>query len=203
MATRKYAPRMAPVERREQLLDAALHVFVTEGAGAFNIESVAREAGVTRPVVYDFFANAIELMHELLKREEGRALAEIAESMPTVEPDSDPVEMIEAASRAFLETVQRNPERWTAIVTTPHGTAPVVTEHIERGRAAVVTQIEVQIKRGLDQRGGLKLDVPLAARSVVALGEMSARLVIADGEEFTPKRLAKFIAGSARALLRA
>lgn len=202
MASRKYAPRMAPAERREQLLDAALHVFVSQGAAAFNIESVAREAGVTRPVVYDFFANAIDLMHELIKREEGHALAEIAEVMPSVGPSGDLAEMITGATKAFLETVDRNPERWTVIVMPPHGTAPVVTEHIERGRAAVIAQIEQLIDQGLQARKGPQLDVPVAARTVVALGETAARLVISEGDEFTPDRLARFVSSAVVALLR-
>jgi AcrR family transcriptional regulator len=194
---------MAPPERREQLLDAALHVFVTQGASAFNIESVAREAGVTRPVVYDFFANAIDLMHELVKREEAHALAEIAEVMPSVGPSGDLAAMIADAAKAFLEAVERSPERWTVIVMPPHGTAPVVTEHIERGRAAVIGQIEQLIRQGLEARKGPDLDVPVAARTVVAVGETAARLVITEGDEFTPERLAKFVSSAVMALLRA
>lgn len=194
---------MAPPERREQLLDAALHVFVTQGASAFNIESVAREAGVTRPVVYDFFANAIDLMHELVKREEAHALAEIAEVMPSVGPSGDLAQMLAEASKAFLETVERNPERWTVIVMPPHGTAPVVTDHIERGRAAVIAQIEQLIRQGLEARKGPELDVPVAARTVVAIGETAARLVISEGEEFTPERLARFLSSAIMSLLRA
>ena len=203
MSSRKYAPRMAPSERREQLLDAALHVFVTQGASAFNIESVAREAGVTRPVVYDFFANAVDLMHELIKREESRAMTEIAEVMPAVGPQGSLAELLVSATTAFLEGVSRNPERWTVIVMPPHGTAPVVTEHIERGRAAVTAPVEELIEGGLKARKGPALDVPVAARTVVALGETAARLVIAQGEEFPPERLARFVGRSIGALLKA
>lgn len=202
MASRKYAPRMAPAERREQLLDAALHVFVTGGANAFNIESVAREAGVTRPVIYDFFDNAVDLMHELLKREEGKALAEIAESMPAVDSKGDLAETIEDATLAFLEAVRGNPDRWSVIVMPPHGTAPVVTEHIEQGRAAVVKQIEALIEAGISTRKGPDLDVPVAARTIVALGETAARLVITDGDEFTPQRLSQFVGTALGSLFR-
>jgi len=37
--------------RREQLLDAALHLAATEGISSVTMEGVARGAGVTKPVV--------------------------------------------------------------------------------------------------------------------------------------------------------
>ena len=54
---RPYAPRMAPEQRREQVLDAALRVILELGYSGVSIEAIAREAGVTRPVIYDHFAN--------------------------------------------------------------------------------------------------------------------------------------------------
>ena len=41
--------------RREQLLDAAIRVIVREGYDGVSVEAIAREAGVTRPVVYGAF----------------------------------------------------------------------------------------------------------------------------------------------------
>src|SRR5690242_13726806 len=52
---RRYAPRMAPEQRREQLLDAALSVILEQGYSGVSIEAIARAAGVTRPVIYDHF----------------------------------------------------------------------------------------------------------------------------------------------------
>ncbi len=44
---RRYAPRMAPEKRREQLIDAALSVIVHQGYEGVSIEAIARTAGVT------------------------------------------------------------------------------------------------------------------------------------------------------------
>ncbi|HUE26487.1 MAG TPA: helix-turn-helix domain-containing protein, partial [Solirubrobacteraceae bacterium] len=59
---RRYAPRMPPAERREQLIDAALDVILRHGYGGVSIEAIARTAGVTRPVVYDHFPNLGRLL---------------------------------------------------------------------------------------------------------------------------------------------
>src|ERR671939_1072978 len=79
---RRYAPRMAPAERREQLIDAALSVIVEQGYGGVSIEAVARRAGVTRPVVYDHFPNLARLLHALVEREERYSLGELDAVVP-------------------------------------------------------------------------------------------------------------------------
>src|SRR5438309_6882950 len=45
-ARRRYAPRMPPAQRREQLIDAALGVILDHGYGGVSIEAIARTAGV-------------------------------------------------------------------------------------------------------------------------------------------------------------
>ena len=42
---RRYAPRMAPEQRREHLIDAALEVILERGYAGVSIEAIAREAG--------------------------------------------------------------------------------------------------------------------------------------------------------------
>src|ERR1700677_142590 len=85
-ATRKrYAPRMAPAQRREQLLDAALQVVLEQGYAGASIEAIARTAGVTRPGIYDHFAKLGELIQALIEREERYAFKQLAEVL--VGPD--------------------------------------------------------------------------------------------------------------------
>ena len=52
---RKYAPRLPVEERREHLLDAALHVLARDGYDRVSVEAIAGEAGVSRPVVYSAY----------------------------------------------------------------------------------------------------------------------------------------------------
>src|SRR4030088_2214244 len=79
---RRYAPRMPPEERREQLIDAALEVILEQGYSGVSIEAIARVAGVTRPVVYDHFPNLGRLLHALIEREERYALAQLEQVVP-------------------------------------------------------------------------------------------------------------------------
>src|SRR5436305_5550776 len=90
---RRYAPRMPPEQRREQLIDAALSVILKQGYRGVSIEAIAREAGVTRPVVYDHFPNLGRLLHALVEREERYSLVQLAEVVPEDLGDRDPTEV--------------------------------------------------------------------------------------------------------------
>lgn len=54
-------PRMKPVERERQLLDAAQEMFVERGYQGTTMEDIAKAAGVTRPVVYKLFGHKDKL----------------------------------------------------------------------------------------------------------------------------------------------
>jgi AcrR family transcriptional regulator len=53
-------------ERRAQLLDVARKVFGNSGFHAVSMEAVAKEAGVTKPILYDHFPSKKELYLALL-----------------------------------------------------------------------------------------------------------------------------------------
>ena len=61
--------RLAPEKRKKQLLDTASAMIVSEGLQSFTMEALAREAGVTPPLVYNYFSNRPELLQALLVQE--------------------------------------------------------------------------------------------------------------------------------------
>jgi AcrR family transcriptional regulator len=190
---RAYAPRMPPAERREQLLDAALALIGERGYGGVSMEAIARQAGVTKPVVYDLFRNLGELLTALLEREEARALAQLAEVMPD-EPSVDPDELIVIGFVAFLDSVAASPTSWRLILMPAEGTPSAVRDRVESNRRQVATRLEQLIAWGIDGRGGPKdLDVELAAQVLIAAAEQMARLVLTDPERFTPERAGQFV----------
>jgi AcrR family transcriptional regulator len=198
---RRYAPRLPPEERRTQLLDAALALIAEHGYDGVSMEGVAREAGVTKPVVYDLFPNRGELLRALLQREEERALRELATAIPFPPPtDPDPDDVLVDGIVAFLSAVGANPTAWRLILLPTEGTPDEVREHVEQGRAGVLRQLEALIAWGIERRGGpADLDVVLAAQGLMAVGEHAARMVLTDPEHYSPER----IGAEARKLLSA
>ena len=81
MATRAPA-RMSAEARREQLLDVTKAIVAERGFHAVSIEGVAREAGISRPIVYGHFDDLPGLLDALVRREGARALGQLAEVLP-------------------------------------------------------------------------------------------------------------------------
>ena len=191
---RRYAPRMPPAERREQLIDAALSVILRDGYGGISIEAVARSAGVTRPVVYDHFPNLARLLRALVEREERYSLQQLEDVVPSDPRKGEPVEVLAGSVRRFLDVVRSRPETWRLILLPTDGTPQIVREHVEVNRGRILERIE-RIVRWSIERGQLPraIDVELAARVVRDLSEEAGRMVLTEPERFTPDRYERFV----------
>jgi len=186
MATR--APiRMSAEQRREQLLDVTKGIVVERGFHAVSIEGVAREAGISRPIVYGHFDDLAGLLDALVAREGARALGQLAEVLPPALARSDPQERLVAALGGYLGAVQADPGTWRLVLVHSEGAPAVLHEAIARGRAAVVAQLTAAL-----EHGGRGLDAPdpeLAAHLLSALADEAARLLLADPERYPRERV--------------
>jgi AcrR family transcriptional regulator len=191
---RPYAPRMAPTARREQVLDAALRVIVEQGYEGVSIESIARTAGVTRPVIYDHFRNLGQLLEALIEREERYALEQLARTVPTDPGAGDPIDVLTGSVRHFLDAVASRPDTWRIILLPLQGTPAIVRDHVETNRTRTLEQVEGLVRWAID-RGGLlsELDVELGARAMQSLAEDAGRMVLSDAERYSPDRYERFV----------
>ncbi|MET9627253.1 TetR/AcrR family transcriptional regulator [Lentzea sp. NPDC006480] len=197
---RKYARRLPPEQRREQLLDAALSL-IPAGFDTVTMESVAKQAQVTKPVLYDLFANRAELISALLEREAGRATEQVIAALPTDFATRAPDDAFADAVRVFVNAVVAAPDRWRLVLLPPEGTPHEFRAQVELVRAGVLAQIEDLAALGLKELGGLDdLDSELLGHAMLALAEMSGRLVLTDPEKFTPDRLVAFVSRIAHGL---
>ncbi|KJK52082.1 hypothetical protein UK23_04980 [Lentzea aerocolonigenes] len=197
---RKYARRLPPEQRREQLLDAALSL-IPAGFDSVTMESVAKQAQVTKPVLYDLFANRAELISALLEREAGRATEQVIAALPTDFATRSPDDAFADAVRVFVNAVVEAPDRWRLVLLPPEGTPHEFRAQVELVRAGVLAQIEDLAALGLKELGGLDdLDSDLLGHAMLALAEMSGRLVLTDPEKFTPDRLVAFVSRIAHGL---
>lgn len=64
--------RLSPEARADQLLDAAAALICRHGLATFTMESLASEASVSVPLVYNYFSSRVSLLQALLKREYAR-----------------------------------------------------------------------------------------------------------------------------------
>lgn len=185
---------MAPPERREQVVDAALRVIVEQGYEGVSIEAIARTAGVTRPVIYDHFRNLGELLQALIEREEHYALAQLAQIFPADPGASDPIEVLAGGVRCFLDAVASRPDTWRIILLPSEGTPAIVRDHVETNRARTLEPVQSLVRWALE-RSALPagLDVELAARAMRSLAEEAGRMVLTDAKRHGPARYEDFV----------
>jgi AcrR family transcriptional regulator len=186
MATRA-AVRMSAEARREQLLDVTKAIVVERGFHAVSIEGVARDAGISRPIVYGHFDDLAGLLDALVAREGARALGQLAEVLPAALARSDPEERLVAALGGYLEAVQADPGTWQLVLVPSEGAPAVLHEAIARGRAAVVAQLAAALAGG--ERGLDAPDPELAAHLLSALADEAARLLLADPRRYPRERI--------------
>jgi AcrR family transcriptional regulator len=185
---------MAPSERREQVIDAALQVIVEQGYAGVSIEAIARTAGVTRPVIYDHFPNLGALLQALIEREERIALGQLAEVIPGPElaGSADPVALLGSGVHRFLEAVISRPPTWRIILLPLDGTPAIVRQHVETNRARILERLEQLVLWGTGEEAAA-VDVELAASSILALAEEAGRRVLTDPRRFSPERYEAFV----------
>lgn len=197
---RPYAARVPADVRREQLLDAALTVIVRDGYDAVSIDAIAKEVGVTRPVVYGAFDGLRALLGTLLDRQQERALAQLSAALPP-EPDlSDPDRLVAETARRLIEAVRSDPMTWKPILLAPSGMPEQVRSRIDRDRENFLTQVTGLLEIGLLLRGGPVVDAEVAAHAILAVLEHFGRILLLEPDRFETERLVGTITGLLAAL---
>lgn len=179
---------MPIAQRREHLLDAALTVLVREGYDKVTVDAIAREAGVTRPVVYDAYGGLGPLLHALLDRSQKRALDSVLQLMPA-DPPTDIDRWILEACGGLIEAIQESPDVWRPVLGLTRDAPEVVRARIESTKQLIRGYISEALRRGLEMRGGPYLDTDVLSHLVIATGEHFGRLVLDEPEVYHRDRL--------------
>jgi AcrR family transcriptional regulator len=180
--------RLSAEARREQLLDATKAIVAREGFHAVSIEAVAREAGITRPIVYGHFQDLPGLLDALVDREGRRALAQLATVLPENLGSGDPREQLLAALTGYLEAVKADPGTWRLVLMPPEGAPHVLRHQVAKGREAVLAVLAQAVQPGLGV-GRESPDPELTARMLSATADEAARLLLTDPQAYPVPRL--------------
>lgn len=104
------SPRLPAARRRRQLLDVALRLFAEHGYHDTSMNDIARQAGVTKPVLYQHFTSKRELFAELLE-EVGAGMQEVVTK--AVAAAGSPREMVTMGFAAYFQFVQDHRDAFT------------------------------------------------------------------------------------------
>ncbi|MFC8383688.1 TetR family transcriptional regulator [Nocardia sp. NPDC057272] len=91
---------------RDRMIDAARTMVVSEGWGAVNMSRVAKEVGISRPVLYKEIGTKQALADALIERETGIYLTGIAETL--ARHPADPLAGMTAAAEYTLRAAGDN-----------------------------------------------------------------------------------------------
>jgi AcrR family transcriptional regulator len=89
-------------ERREQLLSVAKSLFAERGFQSTTMDDIAREAGFTKPILYQYFDSKTDLYQEIVAQLAETLLASLKVAVNAAETGR---EKIEVAFRVYFEMV--------------------------------------------------------------------------------------------------
>jgi len=102
-----------PVDKRRQILDAAIRVFAHQGFHATRVSDIADEAGVAYGLVYHYFKSKDEVLNELFSQRWQLLLAAIEE---TDGSDAAPRDKLAAVAAFIVESYRHDPELMQVII---------------------------------------------------------------------------------------
>jgi TetR/AcrR family transcriptional regulator, fatty acid metabolism regulator protein len=102
-----------PVDRRRQILDAAIRVFARQGFHACRVSDIAREAGVAYGLVYHYFNSKDQVLNELFVERWSVLLAAIEEVDARPIP---PREKLDAVAGFIIDSYRHDPELMKVII---------------------------------------------------------------------------------------
>jgi AcrR family transcriptional regulator len=90
------------IERREQLLLVARHLFAERGFQATTMDDIAKEAGFTKPILYQYFESKSDLYRQIVAETARKLLTSLDLAVTSV---TTPRAKIEVAFRVYFEMV--------------------------------------------------------------------------------------------------
>jgi AcrR family transcriptional regulator len=103
--------RLSPEARRAQLIELGVEMLATRTLDEVSVELIAQKAGISRGLLFHYFASKQEFHVEV-------ARAAAGEMIRRTEPDltQPPVESLRSALDAFMSYVEENPDNYTSLV---------------------------------------------------------------------------------------
>ena len=107
------ASRAPAVDRRRQILDAAIRVFARQGFHSCRVSDIADEADVAYGLVYHYFRSKEEVLNELFVERWSLLLAAIEEVDRGTEP---PRKKLDAVAGFIIDSYRHDPELMKVII---------------------------------------------------------------------------------------
>lgn len=183
--------RMPRRERRAQLLESALEVFVAQGYHAAAMDDIAERAGVSKPVLYQHFPGKLDLYLALLDRSCDQIIDNCRAALESTE---DNKLRVGATMDVFYEYVAHDTGAFRLVFESDLTNEPAVREQVDR----VTTECAALIAGVIQQDTGLSDEASrLLAVSLVGMAQVSARFWLTEAGGLSRDEAAALVAGLA------
>jgi len=146
-----------PVDKRRQILDAAIHVFARQGFHACRVSDIADEAGVAYGLVYHYFKSKEEILNTLFTERWQIMLDAIAEIDSRAELSAR--EKLEQVASFIIDSYRHEPELMKVIIVEVTRSAHSFgRQHLDTIREAY--DGIARIVEGAREQGSFKADIP-------------------------------------------
>jgi len=165
--------RLSPEARREQILDEAARLILEEGLYAVSMERLARDVGISKGLVYNYFATRDALLTALLSREQ----AELRDrGMASALEAGSYAELIRQTTRLYLEQTRDRGALIAALLSDP-SVAKLMEAESREDRERMVRYFVRATRRAYD------LPLPTAIAAVEMLSALTDRAgkLVAEG----------------------
>jgi AcrR family transcriptional regulator len=178
-------------ERRVQLLESALSVFVAQGYHAAAMDDIADSAGVSKPVLYQHFPGKLELYLALL---DASCDAIIDNCRAALASTQDNKLRVGAAMAAFYDYIGSDSGAFRLVFESDLTSEPAVRNAVDR----VTTECAEMIAEVIHEDTGLPDEASrLLAVSLVGMAQVSARFWVSDASGIDRDQAAALVAGLA------
>jgi len=178
-------------ERRAQLLESALEVFVAQGYHAAAMDDIADRAGVSKPVLYQHFPGKLDLYLALLDASCDQIIDNCREALASTQ---DNKQRVAATMDAFFEYVAGDTGAFRLVFESDLTNEPAVREQVER----VTSECAAMIAHVIHDDTGLPDTASrLLAVSLVGMAQVSARFWLSEAGGISKADAAALVAGLA------
>jgi AcrR family transcriptional regulator len=135
---------MRAPERRAQLLDVARRVFGNSGFHAVSMETVAKEAGVTKPILYDHFPSKKDLYLALIDADLAVLHEEVRAALDSPKGNR---ERIRASFQAYFDFVDQHAEGFRLLMQETVGAEVQFRDRVAKVRDQILAEVADLIVR--------------------------------------------------------
>jgi AcrR family transcriptional regulator len=185
---RKRVPR---AEREQQILAAAEEVFAERGFQATSMDEVSQRVGVSKPMLYEYFASKEGLLLACVARIRADLHSATVEAVARAEKEG-PRAVLEAGLEAYFDFADRHGRAWAVLLNESVIVAGPAEEAIEAIRGQQTLLIQDALSRWLPAASPQR--VAVFAHALIGASERVARWRLREGAGIRPQESAALLA---------